>query len=189
MQQRSSNPLPVCTVAGGCGEGGGVASTIPPPVLLLPPPLRSSIGGYGKFHSCPPSPLLPLSLRFPPLTPHRREGGRDPAFPPFLLLVFHPPPARPPAHPFFYTKALGAQAGEKGRKADLSPLPRKKEEEDQYVLFLRIVSFSSKEDLPRVKAEKSCCMPFHTRKGKEEEEGEKRGEDRKFHGKNIFSWN
>ena len=188
MQQRSSNPLPVCTVAGGCGEGGSC--------LHYTTASSSSSSSSSLFHrrlwEVSQLPPFPPSATFSSFsTTHSpSEGGREgPGVPPFLLLVFHPPPARPPAHPFFYTKALGAQAGEKGRKADLSPLPRKKEEEDQYVLFLRIVSFSSKEDLPRVKAEKSCCMPFHTRKGKEEEEGEKRGEDRKFHGKNIFSWN
>ncbi len=173
-------------VAGGCGEGGS---------CLHYTTASSSSSSSSLFHrrlwEVSQLPPFPPSATFSSFsTTHSpSEGGREGGTRRSPLFFYSSSTLRPPAQaPFFYTKALGAQEEEKGRKADLSPLPRKKEE-DQYVLFLRIVSFSPKEDLPPVKAEKSCCMPFHTRKGKKEGEGEKRGEDRKFHGKKIFSWN
>ncbi len=166
-------------VAGGCGEGESC-------LHYTTASSSSSSLFHRRLWEVSQLPPFPPSATFSSFsTTHSPSEG--PGVPPFSFTRF-PPSARPPARaPFFTQKPLAHRREKKGVKRICRRFREKKGRRP-----IRPFSpncFSSKEDLPPVKAGKSCCMPFHTRKGKEEEEGEKRGEDRKFHGKKIFSWN
>ncbi len=83
-------------VAGGCGEGGSCLHYYHRQFFFFLLLFALPSAAMGSFTAAPLPPFCHFLFVFHHSLPiGGREGGRDPADPKFILLVFHPPPAQP----------------------------------------------------------------------------------------------